>query len=195
VLKLKPFSKLAALLLCALISACEPGSGMSPSTAVPVLGGAVQIGLPRGYCIDKSSSRENGKTAVMFLGRCSSNARTQPALISITVGDAGSAGVMTAGGAALVDFFQSSEGRRTLSRNGKAKYVKVISASGRENLLLLHLYDAALGEYWRAITAIRGRLVTISTIGSLQQPLAPAEGRKLLDTTIASMRAANQVVK
>ncbi|MGV8950033.1 MAG: hypothetical protein ACOH2M_02940 [Cypionkella sp.] len=186
------FSKLATLGLCLLITACEPGAGLSPPGRVPVLGGAAQIGLPRGYCIDKSASRDDGKTAVMFLGRCSSAAKTQPALISITVGGAGSAGVMTAGGPALAAFFKSPDGRRTLSRNGQAKDLQVISAAGRENLLLLHLNDAPIGEYWRGITAIRGRLVTISTIGSRQQPLAPAEGRKLLDATLASMQAANR---
>lgn len=192
---LKPFSRLAALLLCIITSACVPGDALSPPKAVPVLGGAAQIGLPRGYCIDKSASRDTGKTAVVFLGRCASNAKTQPALISIAFGDAGSAGVMTASGATLAAFFQSNEGRRTLSRNGRAKDVRVISAVGRENLLLLHLYDAPVGEYWRAVTAVRGRLLTISTIGSRQLPLAPAEGRKLLDATVASMQAANRSAK
>jgi hypothetical protein len=191
----KPLFKLAALLLCVLSAGCEPGSGLDPRPAVSVLGGAAQIGLPRGYCIDKSASRDTGKTAVVFLGRCSSSAKTQPALISIALGEAGSAGVMTASGAELAKFFQSTEGRRTLSRNGRAKDVRVISAAGRENLFLLHLYDAPVGEYWRAITAIRGRLLTITTIGSRQQPLAPAEGRKLLDATVASMQAANRNAK
>jgi hypothetical protein len=192
---LKPFSKLAALLLCVMISACVPGDALSPPKTVAVLGGAAQIGLPRGYCIDKAASRDTGKTAVMFLGRCSSSTKAQPALISIALGQAGSAGVMTASGAELATFFQSNEGRRTLSRNGRAKDVRVISAAGRDNLFLLHLHDAPVGEYWRAITAIRGRLLTISTIGSRQQPLAPAEGRKLLDATLASMQAANRSAK
>ncbi len=186
------FSRLTALLFCLLAAACEPGSGLSPRPDLSVLGGTMQIGLPSGYCIDKGASRDNGRTAVAFLGRCAANAKTQPALISIAIGEPGSAGVMTAGGPELAAFFTSPRGRKTLSRNGRAKDLRVISASGGDNLLRLHLFDAPIGEYWRAITAIRGRLVTISTIGSREQPLAPVEGRKLLDAALSRMQAANR---
>jgi hypothetical protein len=183
---------LYALMFCLLAAACEPGSGLSPRSDLSVLNGAMQIGLPNGYCIDKGASRDNGTTAVAFLGRCAASAKTQPALISIAVGEPGSAGVMSASGPELAAFFTSPQGRKTLSRNGRAKDLRVISASGGENLLRLHLFDAPIGEYWRAITGIRGRLVTISTIGSREQPLAPADGRKLLDATLSRMQAANR---
>ena len=187
-----PFLKIATLLLCLLGAACQPGSTISPRTDLSVLQGQMQIGLPSGYCIDKNASKDTGTTAVAFLGRCSATAKTQPALISIAIGAPGSAGVMLASGQDLAAFFTSKQGRGTLSRYGRAKDVRIISASGSENVLRLHLFDAPLGEYWRAITAIRGRLVTISTIGSREQPLDPAAGRKLLDATLARMQAVNR---
>lgn len=187
-----PFPTVAALMLCLLAVACQPGSAVSPRTDLSVLQGEMQIGLPSGYCIDKNASKDNGTTAVAFLGRCSSTAKTQPALISIAIGAPGSAGVMLASGPDLAAFFTSKQGRETLSRNGRARDVRVITASGSENVLRLQLFDAPIGEYWRAITAIRGRLVTISTIGSREQPLDPAAGRKLLDATLARMQAVNR---
>lgn len=187
-----PFPTIAAVFISLMLLACQPGSTVAPTGSVSMLNDTMQIGLPRGYCIDKNASKDNGTTAVAFLGRCASTAKTQPALISIAIGAPGSAGVMLASGQDLSAFFTSNVGRKTLSRNSRARDVRVISASGSDNLLRLRLFDAPIGEYWRGITAIRGRLVTISTIGSREQPLDPIEGRKLLDATLSRMQAVNR---
>jgi hypothetical protein len=183
---------LATLGLCLLLAACQMGDGMTAPRSAAVLDGQMLVGLPAGYCIDKASSRETRETAVLFIGRCSDGNKKPPALISIVIGNGGSAGVMTAGGAALAGFFKSPQGRATLSRRGRASDLKILTASGSDNLLLLRIYDKTIGEYWRAITGLRGRLVTISIMGSPANPLAPAEGRKLLDAALRAMQAANR---
>lgn len=185
---------LVIVLIC-LFAGCQPGSGIANKRQVSVLDGTVQVGLPAGYCINKSASRDSGDTAVMLLGRCSQSVQKQPALISIAIGQSGSGGAMTAGGAALAQFFRSSEGRATLSRSGNPNDVKVIEAAGNDQLLRLHLDDRSVGAYWRAITTVRGRLVTISTVGAAKYPLSSADGRKLLDQTALAMQQANRAAK
>lgn len=68
----------------------------------------------------------------------------------------------------------------------------VIEALSSEGAFLLHLNDAQEGAYWRAILGLSGRLVTISVTGSPDLPLAPAEGRKVLDKAVAAMQSANK---
>ena len=51
--------------------------------------------------------------------------------------------------------------------------------------------DAAVGEYWRTITSIRGRLVTLSAVGTEAAPLDPAKGRTILNRAMAELVRAN----
>ncbi|MGL6211529.1 MAG: cation transport ATPase, partial [Paracoccaceae bacterium] len=64
-------------------------------------------------------------------------------------------------------------------------------AIGVGNSLLLHVSDRAVGEYWRALVGVRGRLVTVSASGAEGAPLDPAAGRKLLDATLIALEGAN----
>lgn len=187
----KTYALIAALVFCLGGAGCQPGEGFTTARKAPILAGSVMIGLPTGYCIDKRASTETKTSAVIFLGRCSTAAKAQPAVISIAVAGEGSASAMSAGPAEMAKFFGSPQGRAALSRNGRAKDLRIITALGKGDALLLHLGDRQIGEYWRAVVAIRGRLVTISTIGSTAQPLPPQEGRKLLETTLTALRAAN----
>lgn len=174
-----------------LLAACVGGTGFTSSRSAPVLGGAMQVGVPPGYCIDGKASRETRNGAVILMGRCTDAMKAKPALISVSVGQAGSGGVMTAGGPALAAFFTSAQGRATLSRDGRAKDIKVLEALGSGDAFLLHLQDRTVGEYWRAVISIKGRLVTVSTTGTAEVPLPPKDGRALLETTLKALRSAN----
>ena len=175
-----------------LLASCQVGGGMTSPRAAPVLGGALQIGVPPGYCIDGKASRESRDTAVILMGRCSDAMKATPALITVSIGQGGSAGVMTAGGPALAAFFGSNQGRATLSRSGRAGDVKIIAALGSGDAFLLHLQDRTVGEYWRAVIGVRGRLVTLSATGTDALRLDPAEGRKILEQALDALRAANK---
>ncbi|GLS85221.1 hypothetical protein GCM10010873_01940 [Cypionkella aquatica] len=152
----------------------------------------MQIGVPPGYCIDGKASRESKDTAVILMGRCTDAMKATPALITVSIGQSGSAGVMTAGGPALAAYFASSQGRATLSRSGRAADVRLISALGAGDAFLLHLQDRSAGEYWRAVIGVKARLVTVSATGTDALPLDPAEGRRVLDQALDALRAANK---
>jgi hypothetical protein len=170
------------------LAACQVAGG---ARQAPVLGGAFIMGLPAGYCIDRSASREAAETAVVIMGRCDSAVSAVPAIVTATVGRSGSAGVMTASPAQLAAFFATPEGRATLSRDGKARDVRLISALTSGTALLLHLADRRQGEYWRAFVGARGRLVSISASGTPGVPLPPEAGRQVLDAFVAALASAN----
>ncbi|MES2432192.1 MAG: hypothetical protein V4586_00020 [Pseudomonadota bacterium] len=190
---MQTLTRLSALLAIALtLASCQVGSGFTSSRSAPVLGGALQIGVPPGYCIDGKASREARDTAVILMGRCSDAMKATPALITVSIGQGGSAGVMTAGGPALAAFFASKQGRATLSRSGRAGDVKVIAALGSGDAFLLHLQDRSVGEYWRAVIGVKARLVTLSATGTDEVRLDPVEGRKVLEQALEALRSANK---
>ena len=175
----------------ALLAACVPPSGFGSARSAPVLGGAVNIGVPAGYCIAPDTGRGGADSVVVLMGRCADTSRAAAALVSVSVGRSASAGVMTAGGPALAAFFTSAQGRATLSREGRASDVRVIGALGVGDAFLLHLADRTVGEHWRAIIGVNGRLITISATGTASAPLSPTEGRAVVDATLAALRRAN----
>lgn len=190
---MQTLTRLITLLAITLtLASCQLGSGFTSSRAAPVLGGALQIGVPPGYCIDGKASREARDTAVILMGRCSDAMKATPALITVSIGQGGSAGVMTAGGPALASFFASTQGRATLSRSGRAGDVKIIAALGSGDAFLLHLQDRSVGEYWRAVIGVKSRLVTLSATGTDEVRLDPAEGRILLEKALQALRTANK---
>jgi hypothetical protein len=182
-----------AAALCALLALadCTMDAGYGSSRATPVLDGALNVGVPAGYCIDQKTSRAGKDTAVVLMGRCTDVVKAKPALITVSIGKTASAGVLTAGGPALAQFFTSAQGRSMLSRSGRAGDVKVIQAVGVGDAFLLHLNDRAVGEYWRAVVGVNGRLVTISATGTEAMPLPPADSRALIDASLKALRTAN----
>ena len=152
----------------------------------------MRVRAPEFYCIDTKSARASDDTAVVLIGRCNAAGQVAAALVTVTVGRAASAGVMLAEPLALRAFMASPAGRRALSRSGRAEDLQVLESGvlGGDRLML-HLNDREEGEYWRAIIAIKGRLVTISASGAEGVPLTPAQGRRLVEQTVAAVRAAN----
>lgn len=175
-----------------LLAACVGGAGLGGSSAKPVLQGALNIATPAGYCVDQAASREGEDSAIVLMGRCSDRALVKPALVTLSVGQAGSAGVMTAGGAELAAFFTSPEGRATLSPNGRAAEVRVVEAMSAGDAFLMRLQEAGQPGYWRAVLGLRGRLITLSVKGAAEAALPAAEGREILDRTVAALRRANR---
>lgn len=188
---LTSFQPPLVLISLLLLAACQMAGGFTSPRAAPVLGGAMHVGLPSGYCIDSKASHESGDTAVILMGRCTDAMKATPALISVSIGPSASAGVMTAGGPALAAFFSSDQGRATLARDGRASSVSIIEALGSGDAFLLHLQDRSAGEYWRAVIGIKSRLVTVSTTGTDEVPLSATKGRMVLEDTLKALRSAN----
>lgn len=170
-------SVLAAALALAACGDLAPGLNLRPGLhEMKVLGGALKIAAPQGYCIDPKASVAHGDAITVLMGRCTAKGGVAAAVVSITVGPAASAGVLLAGPDALADFFTSPPGRTVLARDGAAEHVVVLQAMVDAGTLFLHVNDQTAGEYWRAITAIKGRLVTISASGVEGAPLTPEQG-------------------
>ena len=184
-------SAVLALLLagCAGVDLAAPSSGAK--RAVTVLNGAVTVAPPAGYCADQNVSTRGADSAVVLMGRCNATSLAVPALMTASIGAAGSGAALQAGPVALTSFFNSDQGRAMLASSGDATDVRVDASQIEGDALLLQLDDAALGQYWRAILALRGRLVMLSATSVQNVPLAPQEGRALVSKTIASLRKAN----
>ena len=185
-------SYLIPFLVSLCLTGCTGDAGLSTSSSNSVLQGAVKLGIPSGYCVDKASSREENDSATVLMGRCSDRASVKAALITLSVGQPGSAGVMVAGGADLAAFFTSEEGRAALSPKGKASQIQVIEALSVKDVFLMRVQEHGAPSYWRAILGLNGRLVSIAIKGGAGEELSPQNGRALIDRAIAAMRRANQ---
>lgn len=182
--------RLAALMLMAL-TGCEDFVSGAGLRETQVLGGALTIAAPAGYCIDPKASVTRGSAVVALIGRCTARGEVAPAVVSVTVGQAASAGVLVSGPVALARFLTSSQGRRLLARDGVAGHVAVIETRISKGALFVHLNDRSAGEYWRAILALRGRLVTVSASGTDGAPLTPVQGLTLVQQVVTILDKRN----
>jgi hypothetical protein len=179
-----------AALAFLLLGACVPAgpAAFSAPRAAPVLNGAVNVGLPRGYCIDRRAGQESGDTAVVVMGRCRDDLDAPAALLTTAIGPAGSAQVLAGGGQALADYFTSSQGRAALSRAGRASAVEIVQAKSVGSAFVMRIRDGEVGEYWRGVEPVAGRLVTIT----VDLPAdTEADGEALLNTALQAMQRAN----
>lgn len=191
-------NRLRRLSLILLLAACQmDASAFAPTgqaRAISVLAGTMQVAAPSGYCVDKQSARQQDDGAVVLMGRCGSGSTLAPAVISVTVGATGSAGVLADGGTALAAYFQTEAGRAALSSSGSASAVQIVQAGNSDGAFTMRIVENQVGDYWRAIVGISGRLVTLSVQGPADKPLDPAIGRRLLSASISAMRRANPAI-
>jgi hypothetical protein len=177
---------LTRIVMAVLLAGCVAPTG-SPKSA-PVLGGAVQVGVPAGYCIDRVAGREAGDTAIVVMGKCREDSAALPAVLTAAIAPAASAGVLAGGGKALAAYFTSDAGRAALSRAGRANTVTVLAAKGVGTAFVMRIRDRDAGEYWRGVAPVAGRLVTI-TVDAPGADAATAEA--LLTQALDAMRRAN----
>lgn len=180
----------------ALLAACQPVAENVPglsllnaSEVLTVYGGAVRIAGPRHYCPDRSSLAETETSAVVLLGRCSVESEAPPAVLAISVGQAGSAGLLAENGAALAAFLTSDAGRASLSRRGRASEIKILSALMDEGTFLVQVEDAVQGRYWRGMLPVAGYLVSVSATGPALEPEA---GRALVQAAARTLQRVNR---
>ena len=181
----------AFLAVCLALTGCDGATTGQNLHEVSVLDGAITVAAPIGYCIDKKASVARGLATVLFIGRCDDQGQVAAAVVTLTIGGPASAGVLAAGPQALEEFFASNAGRKVLARDGIAHHVQVVETQSSGRGLLLHLNDQVAGDYWRAITAIKGRLVTVSASGVAEAPLTPAQARALVTATMTLLDKRN----
>lgn len=191
---------LGALLGCLLLAGCLPMPGAAPR-GQSVLGGAVRIAAPGGYCIDPAAGLQAADTALVLIGRCTGGPGTlrAPAILTIAVGRQGTGFEVATSGDELTAFFSSDQGRAALSHTGRAKTVTLLETLVVREAFLMRLRDSSpnpdspgQAESWRAVLAVAGRLVTLTVTGTTRSPLSRDAGRALLDRFVAAMQAANR---
>lgn len=185
-------SKVWAIAALTGMCACQPVDRLGLVEAPPpvkVLNGSLVVAGPAGYCADPATLREDGDSAVVFLGRCAAGNGVRPAVLTLTAGAAGSAIAMASGGAELAAFFNTEAGRATLSRSGRAADVTIGSALASGDLFLMRIEDRREGSYWRGMLGLGGRLVSLSANGP---DLPAAEGRALVEKAADALRRANR---
>jgi hypothetical protein len=172
----KPAIALAALLL---LQGCLAGFGSGKSAeTVAVTPSEIVIAGPRGYCIDTASLAEGREGSFVLLASCAalSGAPDAPppsipgvlsAMVSADPDGTGFADALPG----IEAFLVSGSGRAGLSRAGDAESVALLQSRIAGDVLLLNLRDESAfngpeiePEYWRAVLAVRGHIVTLSAM-------------------------------
>lgn len=192
-----------AILLVLVLSACVAPLGdlTVPLRRQPVLAGALVVAPPPGYCIAPDGVTEREDTAIVLIGRCATSPGSSPAVLIAAVGGPQSGLGFAGAEVEMLDFIASNEGRAALSARGRAGDVTVSERVALDGAALVRFADrgaqdgagsAMQPERWRAITALRGRLVTLTVAGPTANELDPNEGQALLKAFLEAMRRANR---
>jgi hypothetical protein len=157
----------------------------------------IAVRAPQGYCAAPvGRTVVAGNSFVAFIP-CAGSAVPR-AVLTATLGPPGSALGIDLSGQALADYVTSPDGRRGLSRAGRADSVRVHEVIEAEGAVLIRLTDTApapdpmeRGESWRAVLALSGRLVTLTAAAADGTSLARNDGRALIGRFVRALRNAN----
>lgn len=195
--------KRVILSLILALAGCVTPDGFGDPAALrrkPVLGGAMVVASPPGYCIAPDSVLETEDNAIVLIGRCATAPEASPAVLTAALGGAQSGLGVAGSEAELLAFLASDEGRAALSARGRARDVSVLERVAIPDAVLVRFSDrraqagaerAMQPERWRAVTALRGRLVMLTVAGPADDGLEAAEGQDLLRAFLQAMRRAN----
>ncbi|MGC9418127.1 MAG: hypothetical protein ACP5EN_04060 [Rhodovulum sp.] len=181
--------------------------GLLQSRAAPqkvtVADDTVAIAGPRGFCIDRTATRDGGQGAFVLMASCAaiSGRRNAPvpatdALLTASVAaNPGPGGTPEDRALVLARFFGTEEGRAALARDGRASSVEVVEMFDRDGLFVLRARDRSAGlgaglrdDYWRAIFDVNGRIVTASVVGFDDRPISDKAGLAVLRDFAARIR-------
>lgn len=167
----------------------------------------VVIKGPQGFCIDKENSQTDTDPAFVLLGNCAALGRgfnlhqpTARALLTASVSNGGSEGMVANTMPALDQFFRSDDGKAALSRSSDPESVEILDTFAQEDSYYLHANDTsepivpgAANEYWRSYFDIGDQIVAVSVIATTDQPLSPEESLNLVKSFAAEIRTANGI--
>ncbi len=96
----------------------------------------------------------------------------------------------------LTAFFSTGAGRAALARADDAGDVTLIDLDRDDGLVLVHAQDGddsgdVAGDYWRAVFATAGQLVTVTVSGFREAPLDDKTGAALARGFVKAIRRAN----
>jgi len=177
-------------------------SGAAPSR-MALAGGQIIVAGPRGFCIDRAASNARAEEqAIVVLSSCKAlgggllaPSPGIPAILTATLAPASVQLDIVQAAEQMQRLFATEQGRAALSRSGRAGSVQVIESFLAEDAFYLRVSDTSpfpggevSAEYWRAIIALQGRVLTISAHGLADSPLARNDGIRMLRDFITSIR-------
>lgn len=208
---------LAALAAVAGVAACTEapdvtaagfGFARTAPQTIAVANRSVVIGGPPGYCIDRPGSKLGGDTAFVVLASCASITRDpdlgRPGAFglltaSVAKEEAAGPGLLSAPGP-LETLLVSEAGRAALARDGRSASVEILDMSRKDGAIMIRLRDSSQAEltgvedvYWRGLTDLNGRLVTISVVSFVDSPMSADQGLATLRAFLARIRAETPV--
>jgi len=172
--------------------------GMAPGgrESLQVLGGAVTVRGPAGYCVDPGASAPERGFAV--LASCERTGRGDPvrldALITVQVGEPGSA-MGPAGARELAALLEGPEGRGLLSQGVPVRVTEVETAADAVFVGYSEAREAAAGPpppLWRAFLDLGDRIATVSIRPVEGAVLSSDAERRLIGEAVGQLRAANR---
>ncbi|MGL4310965.1 MAG: hypothetical protein ACRCSU_10795 [Paracoccaceae bacterium] len=181
--------------------------GLSGAPRQTTLGaGDITVAGPPGFCVDTESKRDAASGGFVLMGSCAalslSPLAPRPAVkavLTASVSPAAPAGGSAFDPAQADQLFRSDAGRALLARSGSASDVTIVESRSTGTALLLALVDTSGGlepgiddAYWRAITEIRGRIVTLSVMPATEAAVAPQTGMDLAARFVAQVVAQNR---
>jgi hypothetical protein len=171
--------------------------GKSAPDRVSLDGGAIVVAGPRGFCVDKASSRTRAANPFVLMASCASigSDSSVPRQNALLVASATRGTGPTQLG--YERFFASPEGRASLSQTGDPTTVSVDEVSSKNGVFRLQLTDSSLPQdtsglaptAWRGLFELNGSIVSVKVFSLAQSPLSRDAGFGLVDEFIASIRA------
>jgi len=177
--------------------------GPRASPAIQIMSKSFTVAGPRGFCIDPAATQETETGGFVILGSCAvisgnpNDAKPQqPAVLTASVAPA----TQPFDAAALdrmAAFFSSPDGLAALARSESATAATVLELKRDAGMLLIHARDGArngdvAGDYWRAVFATAGQLVTVTVSGFRATPLDAKDGARLTRAFADAIRKANR---
>lgn len=189
-----------AIIAVMALAGCELGvQDAAPVNAIALLGGAVKVAGPEGYCVDARASR--ARTGFAVLAPCVAlGGDTQPAVAGLITVQVGAADTASVDGSepALRGLLETENGAALLSREADAAAIDVLGTETADNRVTVHFTDSAAPiaegvgpQEWRGFFDLGERLVTVSVYELIRAPLEPSRGRNLLDQAITGLIAVN----
>jgi hypothetical protein len=175
----------AAIAAMMLLQGCLAGFGSGKAEQrVSVTRGGIVIAGPAGFCIDGASLRNRADGTFVLLASCAALTGAPdaphppiPGVLSAMVSEGPDGVGLAESLPEIADYLSSETGRAALSRTGDPESVAVLQSRIAGGVLFLNLRDdsdfdgpAIEPEYWRAVFAARGHIVTLSAMAPAGQP-------------------------
>lgn len=186
------------------LSGCVVALPRAASERTEVLDGTLTLAAPPGFCVDGKSVQSNADGAFVLWGLCAAMSRfaeapkpAHKAMLSASIGPLAPQPLETAFDR-YESFLRTEAGRAALARSGLASDVEILEITREPGLMLLKIADrsappeAAVEQvYWRAVTAVAGRVGALSVLPLVGSGMDDAAQIALLHSFDASIRAAN----